>query len=490
MKLDLGELSVAARSTPRQRQRMNVVPPSALARLAASLTLSLVACGDAETAAGTGASAASSAGGAAVGGSGGTESVGGGSAGGGSGQGAQAAGGAGGEGGSFVPAPIPELDPEPPALCANPEPADYFQFLDDTCGAKRFPSYEDRDLICPSVDTSATITRADGSVVTYEPSSAPVVVHDELSDIVPAGMFVTVILIRRVGGVPHYRYLSNGSHDVAYQPWSTTKVLAAANAASRLRIASNYTVGLTASAGSNRLGDLVTSVCNYDYDPYSSNGLGRYFHDIGGRARANDLIHDLWLERPANETFGGNYGAAAPNLGYSFVESDGSEVTITPDSSSGPANNLSSFTAAEAIKRLVLHREEAEQRLPGIQWSDVETLLYGASDSAKYGTWGGMTRDTAIYHQAGHDPDYIEERSQGQWRTFSKLGFGTSGQFLDIGYSCWPVLDNEGQPIAGYGREFVIAANLPTGGATWAERDRELARAYRAIITRIVDGRL
>jgi hypothetical protein len=316
------------------------------------------------------------------------------------------------------------------------------------------------------------------------------VVHDELSDFVPAGMFVTVILIRRVGGVPHYRYLSNGSHDIAYQPWSTTKVLAAANAASRLRIASNYTVGLTANAASNPLGDLVTSVCNYDYDPYSSNGLGRYFHDIGGRARANDLIHDLWLERPLNETFGGNYGAAAPNLGYSFVEADGSAVTIAPDTTSGPANNLSSFTAAEAIKRLVLHREEAEQRLPGIQWSDIETLLYGAADSAKYGTWGGMTRDTAIYHQVGHDPDYIEERSQGQWRTFSKLGLGTSGQFLDIGYSCWPVLDNEAQPVAGYGREFVIAANLPTGGASWAERDRQLARAYRAIITRIVDGRL
>jgi hypothetical protein len=52
------------------------------------------------------------------------------------------------------------------------------------------------------------------------------------------------------------------------------------------------------------------------------------------------------------------------------------------------------------------------------------------------------------------------------------------------------VLDNEAQPVAGYGREFVIAANLPTGGASWAERDRQLARAYRAIITRIVDGRL
>jgi hypothetical protein len=457
----------------------------------ACLAVLALSCGDDATsgdggAAGSPASggASSSGGGASVGGSGGS------GASTGAGQGAQAGDAPGGEGGGFVPQPIPEIDPEPPPLCADPEPPDYFQFLDDTCGDKRFPTYEDRDLMCPSVDESATITRADGSVVTYEPSSAPVVVHDELSDLVPPGMFVTVILIRRVGGVPHYRYLSNGAHDTAYQPWSTTKVLAAANAASRLRIASDYEVGLTASAGSYRLGDLVTSVCNYDYDPFSSNGLGRYFHDIGGRARANDLIHDLWLGRPANETFGGNYGASAPSIGYSFVEGDGASVTISPDTTSGPANNLSSFTAAEAIKRLVLHREEAEQRLPGIQWSDIETLLYGAADSTKYGAWGGMTRDTAIYHQVGHDPDYIEARSQGQWRTFSKLGLGTSGQFLDIGYSCWPVLDDEWQPAPGYGREFVIAANLPTGGSSWAERDRMLARAYRAIITRIVDGRL
>lgn len=457
-------------------------------RLGACLAILAVACGDDASTGGGGAAGGPATGGAPAGAGGADAPGGAGTAG--TGQGAQAGDAPGGQGGGFVPEPFPEIDPEPPPLCANPEPPDYFQFLDDTCGDKRFPTYEDRDFTCPSVDASPMITRADGSVVLYEPAGAPVVVHEELTDLVPAGMFVTVILIRRVGGVPHYRYLSNGTHDTAYQPWSTTKVLAAANAASRLRIASDYSVGLTASAGGYRLGDLVTSICNYDYDPFSSNGLGRYFHDVGGRARANDLIHDLWLGRPASETFGGNYGAAAPSIGYSFVEDDGATVTISPDTTSGPANNLSSFTAAEAIKRLVLHREEATQRLPGIQWSDIETLLYGAADSTKYGPWGGMTRDTAIYHQVGHDPDYIEARSKGQWRTFSKLGLGTSGQFLDVGYSCWPVLDDEEQPVAGYGREFVIAANLPTGGASWAERDRLLARAYRAIITRIVDGRL
>lgn len=392
----------------------------------------------------------------------------------------------------FVPDPIPEIDPEPPAPCqAALDDPYYFQFLDDVCGAKKYPSSQDRDRPCPSVDSSPVITLQDGTTVTYEPSSGPVDFDTtSLAGLVPDGMFVTVILIRRVAGVPHYRYLSNGTHDTPYQPWSTTKVFAAANAAATLRIESNYEVGLTADVDGAPLGDYVTSVCNYDYDPYSSNSLGRYFHNVGGRAKANDLIHDLWLHRPAAETFGGNYGEAAPPLGYTFVEPAGPSVTIAPDQTSGPANHLSSFTTAEALKRLVLHREEADQRLPGIQWPDLRVLLFGAESSAKYGPWGGMSRDTAIYLQTGHDIDYLEQRSHGQWTIFSKLGLGTQGQFLDVGYACLPVLDDSDQPVPGWGREFVISANLPVGGATWRERDRLLARTYRAIVTRIVDGRL
>lgn len=393
---------------------------------------------------------------------------------------------------TFVPAPIPPVDEEPPAPCqAAVDDPYYFQFLDNLCGEKKLPTSQDRDRPCPSVDLSPEVQLQDGTTVTYAPSSAPVVVDGEaLKGIVPDAMDVTVILIRRVNGVPHYRYLSNGTHDIAYQPWSTTKVFAAANAAATLRIQSDYTVGLTASVEGIPLGDLVTSVCNYDDDPYSSNSLGRYFHNIGGRDRANDLIHDLWLKRPASETFGGNYGQPEPSLDYTFEEPDGDAVTITPDTTFGYANHLASFTTAEALKRLVLHREEADQRLPGIQWSDLRVLLFGAEGSAKYGLWGGMSQDTAIYLQTGHDIDYIEQRSHGQWTLFSKLGLGTQGQFLDVGYACFPVLDDADQPVPGWGREFVISAHLPSGGATWKERDRQLAKAYRAIVTRILDGRL
>ncbi len=399
----------------------------------------------------------------------------------------------GGEGqaGAYQPEPIPEIPDEPPPGCPEQTPAGYFQFLDNTCGEKVLPSDQDRDRACPINDTSAQIPLTGGGVVTYQPSSeTPAVDTAALSGVVPSQLQATVILVRRVNGVPHYRYLSTGDHNVAHQPWSTTKFLAAANAAATLRIKSAYEVGLTASVGSVSLGDLVTSVHNYDYNPYSSNGLGRYFHNIGGRDRANGLIHELWLGRPQSETFGGNYGAAAPSLGYTFKEQGGASVSINPDSSSGPANHLSSFTLAEALKRLVLHREEENQRLPGIQWADLRVLLFGAESSAKYGIWGGMTADTAIYLQTGHDIDYIEKRSKGQWLILSKLGLGSSGQFLNVGYACLPVLDDASKPVTGWGRELIISSQMTSGGASWAERDRLLAKAYRAIIKRVVDGRL
>ena len=74
--------------------------------------------------------------------------------------------------------------------------------------------------------------------------------------------------------------------------------------------------------------------------------------------------------------------------------------------------------------------------------------------------------------------------------TFSKLGLGTKGQFVHMGYGCFPVIDPSGAPVSGHGREFVIATHLKEGGGSWKGRDRELARIYRKIELRIVDGRL
>mgnify|MGYP004044229817 CR=1 FL=1 len=68
------------------------------------------------------------------------------------------------------------------------------------------------------------------------------------------------------------------------------------------------------------------------------------------------------------------------------------------------------------------------------------------------------------------------------------VGLGTEGQFLNMGYACWPAIDEAGAPIEGLGREFVIAAHLDTGGGTWAGRDRLFTSAYRKVILRLVEG--
>lgn len=412
-----------------------------------------------------------------------------------SGGGSTASAGSGGSGGDptpFVPEPIPGLEDEPAEPCPELDDEPYaYQFLDGFCAGKILPTDTDRDRACPIVDESSAIPLTGGGTAVYVPSDGPFDVDGTaLLGIVPDELDVTVIEIRRVEGRPHYRYLSNGSHEVAYQPWSSTKFLAAANAAARLRLASGGAVGLTASVDGLPLGDLVSSMHTYDGATYSSNSLGRYFHDIGGRQRANDMIHGAWLGRPGEETFGGNYGAPSPGLPYTFVEEGGADVAIAPDGTSGPANRLSTLTQAEALKRLVLHREEPGQALPDITWEDLRVLFYGAETSEIYGPFGGMSADKAIYLQAGHDMDYLERRSHGRWRIFSKLGNGSEGQFVNVAYGCFPVLDDRDQPVPGWGRELVIAAHLPAGEGTWRTRDRTLARAFRAILTRVIDGRL
>ena len=364
--------------------------------------------------------------------------------------------------------------------CAAGATGDHYEFLDDVCHKKRAPSRQDRAWSCPNVAASAGA---------YEPSSAPITVDaDALRGIVPNDMRMTVVLVRRVGDVPYYRYLSNGTHDVAVEPLSATKFMAVANAATRIRAASNGEVGLDSTTSGVPVGDLVTVITSYEEQRFSSNGLARYFHDVGGRTHANALIHD-WLHRPASETFGGNYGAPAADLGFAF-QGAGASASVTPDRAGFYANHLSTQTMAEFTKRLALHREDAATRLPGIQWKDLEVLFYGAATSKLFPgkPLGGMSADTAIYVQQGIDMAALEARSQGNWRIFSKLGFGESG-FVHNSYTCAPSLDAQGAPIAGAGVELVISMQSPRAGSERAQ-DAAIAKVYRDVVARIVDHRI
>lgn len=366
------------------------------------------------------------------------------------------------------------------APCAAASSGDHYQFLDDVCHVKAAPSNHDRAWRCPNVATSAPA---------YQPASAPVTVDDAaLVGIVPSSVHATVILVRRVQGVPHYKYLSNGTHDVAIEPLSSTKFMAVANAATRLRAASHGAVGLDSSVDGIPVGDLVTIITSYQESLFSSNGLARYFHDVGGRTQANALIHD-WLHRPATETFGGNYGAPSADLGFTFEGAAGS-VSVVPALTGSYANHLSTLTMAEFLKRLALHREDAATRLPGIQWKDLDVLFYGAPASTLFPAQklGGMSDDTAIYVQQALDMHALDARSHGAWRIFSKLGFGTSG-FVHNSYTCAPSLDAHGAPVPGDGVEFVISMQAPRTG-TERGQDAQIAAMYRDLVRRIYDHRL
>lgn len=375
-------------------------------------------------------------------------------------------------------------------LC-GPFPNWYVEYLDDTKCTKVLPTNRDRELVCPTAAKSAVAETFDGGFVEYFPAGSEVVVDEQaLQGVVPEWVRATVILVRRVDGVPHYRYLGHKSDEIV-QPWSSTKFMAAANAAASLRVASNYTVGLTASADGHPLGDLVTMIHAYDEVRFTSNGLARYFHDVGGRDRAQGLITN-WLKRPLSETFGGNYGMPSAGLGFDFLDDAGS-VSMSKDATPPPPNQLSTFTLAEFLKRLVMHREDEATRLPGIQWADVQTLLYGAADSKYYGRADpqGMEADTAVYIQQALSVESVESRSLGQWRVFSKLGAGPSrgGELVNVAYACLPSLDAAGAPVPDVGKEFFIAVHASANGSL-RNGDQALASVYQELVAGIMDGRI
>ncbi len=371
----------------------------------------------------------------------------------------------------------------PPPGCAasanasNPN----FEFQDDVCKRKLFPSDDDRDFRC-AIHAGAI---PDG----YEPAKPLADVHVDTTTFadVPSELDLAIIDVRRdASGLPHYRYFSNGTHDRAFQPLSSTKFMAVANGARALRAKSGGRVGLPASVSGVPLGDLVTIIHNYNEQHYESNALARYFENVGGRQNAEDLVHE-WLGRPSNESFGGNYGIAAPHLGYSFQMPDGASVDVAPDDPAvAPQNNLSALTMAEFLKRLVMHREDASTRLASVQWEDLRVLFYGAEHAhwtlpSESGVvppagWGGMSADAAIYLQSAVDIRAVEAASHGKWRIFSKLGYGQSG-LVENGYACMP----------GIGEFFVSThfAQPDANPATARKRDAKIAAYYKLIVSRL-----
>lgn len=371
-------------------------------------------------------------------------------------------------------------------------------YLDDAKCQKKFPSSFRRDWECPVRYSSL----APGNYSKELPLDQVHVDTATLQAFLTGDANICITIIKRMqDGEMYYKYLcGEGDEALGFESWSSSKIFAMANAAGHLREECGRGLDSTTQGkhGTTPLGDLATIICSYDATQgYTSNSLSSYFHDIGWRGRLADLVAGSWLHRPG-ETLGGNYGQASPaDLGFEFEDGDTCQAEKDPWPVVYP-NTYSALSAAEMVRRIVMHREIPEQsRFPGAEWSDMETIMYGAADSALFPglQWGGMTADTAIYIQSAVDIDKIEKESQGQWRIFSKMGCGYSnrgvGEIVTNGYGCFPVLDDAGNAVPDAGFEFVVSARASVPlDYSLEQADISVQKAVAEAVGALVQGKL
>ena len=142
------------------------------------------------------------------------------------------------------------------AACASPERSeeveaanadatdctgDAYENTHDACKKKILPTNRERSLSCPVVSTEAEGFLTSDALAGGTHPEVDVHAFDQVAPFDPKNpVRVVGIVIRRVNGVPHYQYVSNGHHDEVIQPWSSSKwigVLAAAVRCARSRTA-------------------------------------------------------------------------------------------------------------------------------------------------------------------------------------------------------------------------------------------------------------
>ena len=335
---------------------------------------------------------------------------------------------------------------------------------------------------------------------------------------------VAMILIRRVESKLYYRYLGNSNCEEAAETWSSSKVFCESASAQRLRSETcTHKSGLNSFAdgkhGPTPLGDLSTIIASYDRTAgYTSNSLAAYFGvTLAGRQRLSTLV-DSWLNSSQKETLGGHYGEEPPsdlaNASMRFSPDPAHQNWCNVEAAHVEpyvSNHLSPLTAAEWLRRLVLHRETRHQ-LPGVEWSDVKNILYGATNSTLFGPTllaGGMTVSTDLFVQSGvPNMTEMQHRNDGAWRIFSKLGAGYStsrgkGEILTNAYACLPVLQKNSRDahttphqddhhsIADRGVEFVLSARASvTGDTGLVEAERVLQEGVSCVTRAAYEGKL
>ena len=371
------------------------------------------------------------------------------------------------------------------------------------------PSNNNRNFTCP-VSYSSNRGSLFGQPITFQPATSGKAANwtalKRITDSIKSAssLKLNLILVRRVNGKPHYYYLSNGTQNDKVETWSSSKFMAFSAAASQLRKESGGRVGLNGwlkpSSSSNDLihaGDLASIITVYREPSYgggklTSNNLGTFFQDVSGRPASNALISG-WLGR-SGESFRGGYGASR-DLYTEFRDIGGERYTTRKSNSGYGPNNMSMLTTSEFLKRIVMHREDANTRLPNVKWGDLQTLFYGApkqhtkwfKDRDLSGMQGGAS-SVSIQRFGGYNNNKkdgaINSKTQGNWRHFSKIGYG-SNESVYHAYTCVPEYSN-GRVTGGV--EFIISAR--NKGNFSNKTDSVLHKAVDAIVENIQNGNL
>jgi hypothetical protein len=352
------------------------------------------------------------------------------------------------------------------------------RYLDDRNCAKVFPSDRSRDFKCGTTWGSIPSGYTSSASLTHE--GVDTTTLPRLLGAAVAGVDLAVILIKRSSsGVPHFRVLATPGGLRSSETWSSSKIYSVAAAASAIREQCPSVGGLTASVKGKPLGDLATIICSYDHDNgFSSNGLSKYFgQGLAGTGRLLSILRGFG----GKTAMSGSYGQGMPSLGTTLTGPGGATCRVTPKFGVAAGNSLTPLTAATWLRNMVLLRElPAVARQPGLQWADVQTLLYGATHSKLFpqATVGGMSVDPSIYLQSGLDMNRVASASGGKWRILSKLGAGYSssrrvGEILSNAYVC---LGGQG------GAEFVVSGRVSVpGDASLSKADVKMQAAMAAL---------
>jgi hypothetical protein len=190
------------------------------------------------------------------------------------------------------------------------------EYLSDSKCVKVFPSSFSRDWVSPL--WASIIPPANEGWAMDTGNFEDIHVNTTaLNEYLQGEANLCLILIKRwkgpspSAGVYFKYYCSEGDTTNAYQPWSSTKIYAAANAGGHIReVCPDHGLisSTTGEHGVTPLGDLMTIITSYDSTmDYTSNGLSFYMHDLGGRYRLLDQLQAWYPTQKGNLSLGGNY---------------------------------------------------------------------------------------------------------------------------------------------------------------------------------------